>query len=386
MRKTIFGFAAVCLCGAAEAQSSVTLYGVIDTNVEYVNKVGEVPRSTNNFNSGQGQRVFRENAGGYSGSRWGLRGTEDLGGGLKSVFVLEGGFNSDTGTMQQGGRLFGRQAFVGLGSQMGQITVGRQYHSLFSTIANFIPARYATQYEPIALIVGPNFREDNTVKYTGAFGPLTAIAHWSFGVGTSLPQVSPTIPPAGGTGEVPGQFRRDTGYGAGLNYVIGPVGLGIGYDQWNPTIGTSNGTFKKAAVMANYAFNSKAKVMGGYRWGQNKAPDGTLLLRDDFYWIGGQYQATANIDLTLEYNYQNVKSIGGNSHFANPWQIALIADYRISKRTDIYLTTAYSKNAGLTLDSAANSYASSLALGNSYTLAAGQSSMFGAAVGVRHVF
>ncbi len=386
MRKTIFGIAAVCACGAAEAQSSVTLYGVIDTNIEYVNKVGAVPRSSNNFSSGQGQKVFRENAGGYSGSRWGLRGTEDLGGGLKSVFVLEGGFNSDTGTMQQGGRLFGRQAFVGLGSQMGQITVGRQYHSLFSTIANFVPARFATQYEPAALIVGPNFREDNTVKYTGAFGPLTAIAHWSFGVGTSLPQIAPTIPAAGGNGEVPGQFRRDTGYGAGLTYVIGPVGLGIGYDQWNPTIGTSNGTFKKAAVMANYAINSTAKVMGGYRWGQNKAPDGTLLLRDDFYWIGGQYQATANIDFTLEYNYQNVKTIGGSSNFANPWQIALIADYRISKRTDIYLTTAYSKNAGLTLDSAANNYATSLGLGNSYALASGQSSMFGAAVGIRHVF
>ncbi|MCY1274750.1 Outer membrane porin protein [compost metagenome] len=386
MRKTIFGIAAVCACGAAEAQSSVTLYGVIDTNIEYVNKVGVVPRSTNNFNSGQGQKAFRENAGGYSGSRWGLRGTEDLGGGLKSVFVLEGGFNSDTGTMQQGGRLFGRQAFVGLGSRMGQITVGRQYHSLFSTIANFVPARFATQYEPATLIVGPNFREDNTVKYTGAFGPLTAIAHWSFGVGTSLPQIAPTIPAAGGNGEVPGQFRRDTGYGAGLTYVIGPVGLGIGYDQWNPTIGTGNGTFKKAAVMANYAINSTARVMGGYRWGQNKAPDGTLLLRDDFYWIGGQYQATANIDFTLEYNYQNVKSIGGSSNSANPWQIALIADYRISKRTDIYLTTAYSKNAGLTLDSAANNYATSLALGNSYTLANGQTSMFGAAVGIRHVF
>ncbi|BDB29109.1 porin (plasmid) [Cupriavidus sp. P-10] len=386
MRKTIFGFAAVCACGAAEAQSSVTLYGVIDTNIEYVNKVGVVPRSTNNFSSGQGQKVFRENAGGYSGSRWGLRGTEDLGGGLKSVFVLEGGFNSDTGTVQQGGRLFGRQAFVGLGSQMGQITVGRQYHSLFSTLANFVPARYATQYEPAALIVGPNFREDNTVKYTGAFGPLTAFAHWSFGVGTSLPQINSTIPAAGGNGELPGQFRRDTGYGAGLTYVIGPVGLGIGYDQWNPTIGTNNGTFKKAAVMASYAINSTAKVMGGYRWGRNNAPDGTLLLRDDFYWIGGQYQATANIDFTLEYNYQNVKSIGGSSNFANPWQIALIADYRISKRTDIYLTTAYSKNAGLTLDSAANNYATSLALGNSYALASGQTSMLGAAVGIRHVF
>jgi len=387
MKKTFFALAAICACGVAEAQSGVTLYGVGDINVEYVNHVGVVPQASNGFNPGKGQSVARENSGGYSGSRWGLRGTEELGSGLKAVFVLESGFNLDSGTLQQGGRMFGRQAFVGVDAQVGQFTFGRQYHSLFSALSNFVPARYAVQYEPVAVIGGANFREDNVAMYTGNFGPLTARAHWSFGVGTALPQTSPVVPGVGGNGEVPGQLRRDSAYGAALTYQGGAVGLGIAYDQWNPTITgrTSNATFKKAAVMASYAFGA-AKLMGGYRWGQNKDQNGTVILRDDFYWVGGQYRLSQALDFTLEYDYQNVKNLGGSASTPNPWQIAFIADYSFSKRTDVYLTTAYSRNAGLALDSAAGGFPTSLASGNSYALASGQKSMFGAAVGIRHIF
>jgi len=70
----------------------------------------------------------------------------------------------------------------------------------------------------------------------------------------------------------------------------------------------------------------------------------------------------------------------------NPWQIAFISSYAFSKRTDVYLTAAYAKNAGLTLDSVANVYATSLSLGTSYALADGKNSMLGVAVGVRHKF
>ncbi|MGO4813811.1 porin, partial [Cupriavidus sp. 2MCAB6] len=69
-----------------------------------------------------------------------------------------------------------------------------------------------------------------------------------------------------------------------------------------------------------------------------------------------------------------------------PWQVAFIADYTLSKRTDVYLTTAYSKNAGLGLDSPMIGFANSLSLGNSYTLASGQSNMLGVAAGIRHKF
>ncbi|WP_427313286.1 porin [Cupriavidus sp. H39] len=379
--------AALLACsGGAFAQSNVTLYGVADINVEYANHLGAVPTAANQFNRGPANDVYRMNSGGVSGSRWGLRGSEDLGGGLQALFVLESGFNVDSGTSQQSGRLFGRQAYVGVQKPgIGMVSLGRQYTSMFEALANFSPTAYATQYEPVVLQSGPNFREDNTVKYTGKFGPVTALAHWSFGAGLALPATVGIATPIGGNGEVPGQFRRDTAYGAAVAYQGGPFGVTAGYDQWNPTIGTSTGTAKKAVVGASYSIGP-AKIMGGYRWGQNKNAADVVIQRDDFYWIGANYQVTSAIGLTLEYNYDNVKSLFGNTNVANPWQIAFVANYAFSKRTDVYLTTAYAKNAGLMMESLATIYANSLSLGNSYALGNGQSNMLGAAVGIRHKF
>ncbi|KWR76682.1 porin [Cupriavidus sp. IDO] len=384
--KSMAAAALLACAGGAFAQSTVTLYGVADINVEYANHVGAVPTAANQFNRGPSNDVYRMNSGGLSGSRWGLRGTEDLGGGMKALFVLESGFNLDTGTSQQSGRLFGRQAFVGVQKNgIGQVSLGRQYTSMFEALANFSPTAYATQYEPVVLQSGANFREDNTVKYTGQFGPVTALAHYSFGVGLALPATVGVATPIGGNGENPGQFRRDTAYGAAVAYAAGPFGATIGYDQWNPTIGTSSGTVKKAVIGASYTYGP-AKIMGGYRWGQNKNAADVLIQRDDFYWIGANYQVTPAVGLTLEYNYDNVKNLFGDTHVANPWQIAFVANYSFSKRTDVYLTTAYAKNAGLMMESLATTFANSLSLGNSYTLANGQSNMFGAAVGIRHKF
>ncbi|WP_240655869.1 porin, partial [Paraburkholderia phosphatilytica] len=101
--------------GAAHAQSSVTLYGVLDNSIQYVSNVG-------------GHSLWNMAAGNLQGNRFGLKGTEDLGGGLKAIFQLENGFNPNTGSLGQGGRMFGRQAYVGLsGDQWGTVTLGRQY-------------------------------------------------------------------------------------------------------------------------------------------------------------------------------------------------------------------------------------------------------------------
>ncbi|KAI3605344.1 Outer membrane porin (plasmid) [Cupriavidus necator H850] len=378
--------ALVASMGSAFAQSNVTLYGVADMNIEYANHVGNVPTATNGFNPGPSNNVYRMNSGGWAGSRSGLRGTENLGGGLKSLFVLENGFNLDSGTLQQSGRLFGRQAFVGLAKDgIGQIAFGRQYTSLFDALANFSPTAFATQYEPVVLETGANFREDNTIKYKGQFGPVTAVAHWSFGTGLALPASVGISAPIGGNGEVPGAFRRDTAYGAAVAYSNGPVGVTVAYDQWNPTIGVSSGTMKKAAVGASYSFSDTMRIMGGYRWGQNKNAAGELIQRDDFYWIGATYQVTPALGLALEYNYDDMKNLFG-ANAPNPWQVSLLANYTLSKRTDLYLSTAYAKNAGLILESLGTFYANSLALGNSYALANGQSNMLGVAMGVRHKF
>uniref|UniRef100_UPI00398C5F68 porin n=1 Tax=Salmonella enterica TaxID=28901 RepID=UPI00398C5F68 len=145
----------------AWAQSNVTLYGLADANIEYATNL---PNAA--VGGSSGRRVAMQ-SGGQSGSRWGLRGVEDLGSGLSALFVLESGFGVNDGKLQQGGRLFGRQAFVGLKiTDAGQFTFGRQYTTLFLLLANFQPMSFANQYDPVVVVGGLNFRSDNTAMYT----------------------------------------------------------------------------------------------------------------------------------------------------------------------------------------------------------------------------
>ncbi|AOY94702.1 hypothetical protein BKK79_22655 [Cupriavidus sp. USMAA2-4] len=355
--------------GQAVAQSNVTLYGLVDTNIEYVSNFSAIPPTQQGF-PGPSRNRFAMASGGLSGSRWGLRGTEDLGDGMKSLFVLESGFSSDDGRMQQGGRLFGRQAYVGLQRNgIGTVTFGRQYTSIFNALSDFSPTKYGSQYEPLGLQLGLNYRSDNVVKYVGSFGGLTANAYWSFGNG------------AAGAGEVAGQFRRDTGYGGALSYAEGSFGATAVYDQYNPTLSATTGatgSFRKFAVAASYEAGP-AKIMGGYRWGLNKSATDAILLRDDYYWVGINYKAASALTLTLGYYYDDVKNLAGTK-VKNPWQLSFIADYAFSKRTDIYLTTAYARHSGLNFDTSAINFA------NGYYLAAGKNSMTGVAIGLRHRF
>lgn len=371
--------------GMAWAESNVIMYGVADMSIEYANHVGTVPLASNGFNSGPGKSVYRMDSGGLSGSRWGIRGTEDVGGGLQSIFVLESGVSMDNGTQMQG-RLFGRQAFVGLQSNsLGKFTFGRQYTSLFDSIANFSPTIYATQYSPTVLLLGPAYREDNTAKYSGAFGPFVVGAHWSFGTGLALPAMAATTSPLTGIGEAPGQFRRDSAYGAGVNYFAGGFGAALAFDEFNPSMVNGTGGFKKLAVAGSYAAGP-AKLMAGYRWGKNSDGAGNEILRDDFYWIGTNYKMATNVDVTLEYAYDKIHRSVGGSQIGNPWQITAIANYSFSKRTSAYAVTSFTKNAGLNLDNNSINYANSLGTGNSYALGTGDTSMVGVGLGIRHTF
>ncbi len=112
--RTIAATLAMACPGLAAAQN-VTLYGVVDTGIAFVNGVG----------SARHTETFMPTLTGTVPSRWGLRGTEDLGGGNKALFWLESGFAPDSGVANQGGRLFGRQALVGVSGSWGQVALGR---------------------------------------------------------------------------------------------------------------------------------------------------------------------------------------------------------------------------------------------------------------------
>lgn len=374
----------VGLGSPAHAQSSVTLYGVADTGLEYVNRVSNATSA--------GSRVGLQNYGGLSASRWGLRGQEDLGNGLQSFFWLESGFFVDSGALL-GTQLFVRQASIGLRqSGLGQVTFGRQYTSMFWSMVNFMPFLTGIAYEPAITAGGGGYREDNTVQYTGDFGNAHLIAHYSFGTGFAYQggQVS-TIP----NGEVPGNHRAQSAFGLGAYYLAtGSFGIGMGYDQTNQAQNATApiGEDKKAFIAASYA-TGPVRFMAGYRWRNSTFGNGTPAIRDNFYWAGVKYSATPAVDLIAGYYYDQVKAASlspavNASSLPNFSQVALMATYSFSKRTKVYAAGAYARNGPLNYDTLLQT-GTAYGYGNPTTvtgLAPGQKSQVGATAGLRITF
>lgn len=170
-------------CGSAFAQSSVTPYGVVDVGVQW-NK--QYASSTNAQES-----VWSVDSGYQSGSRWGLRGSESLGGGLKAIFTLESGFDISTGVSGQGGALFGRQAWVGFQGGWGTLVAGRiatpssgtGSFDMFSAIDPF-GTGFGINQLGSTFIADNTLREDNAALYVSpVLGGFKGAAGYSFNRG-----------------------------------------------------------------------------------------------------------------------------------------------------------------------------------------------------------
>lgn len=171
----------ILICTAAQAQSSVTPYGILDNGISYV--------SNQKTSGGTGHSNVFSSSSNIVGNRWGMMGAEDLGGGLKAIFRLEGGFSGQSGALQQGGRLFGRQAWVGLSDpSYGAVTIGRQYDSVVDYLAPRSPAQsFVGGLEFSHPMDNDNFsdffRLDNSIKYASVdyrglrFGGLYALSN-----------------------------------------------------------------------------------------------------------------------------------------------------------------------------------------------------------------
>jgi predicted porin len=214
MLKKLVPAALLIPCLSANAQSSVTLYGIIDIGVNYLNNA-QTARTATGFRGGKQWSVMDGGTGGIQGSRWGLKGSEDLGGGLKTIFVLESGFNANNGTMGQGGALFGRQAWVGVSSNYGKVTVGRQYDEVVDFYAPLLAAPQWGGYmveHPSDLDNASNTRRiNNSIKYTSP-----TMAGFTFAGLYSL-------------GGVAGSFGTNRLWSVGAGYANGPLSIGAGY-------------------------------------------------------------------------------------------------------------------------------------------------------------
>lgn len=359
MKIKLFAAAAAALVSAgAFAQSSVNLYGVVDAGVEWVNKAP----------GNGGSRTAVQSGSEMSGSRWGLRGVEDLGGGLKGIFNLESGFTLDDGRMGQNNRLFGRAAYVGLQGQWGQLTLGRQTNLLYDFTAKYDPMALTSRYSILSQDAAMGGRADNAVKYVGTFGGLTASALYST---------------RNEGQEVAGNNKVGREWSAGLNYAAGPFSVGAVYDQTNSdNVLTAANKQQRATVAGTYAFGP-AKLFAGYRWSNASAAivASTANTRSNLYWLGAGYQATPALSLTGAAYYQQDKG----SATGSPWLFVVGSDYALSKRTDAYLNLAYAKNSS-------GSALGVAGMGDVYTVPAvgttpaESSNQMGAMVGIRHKF
>ncbi len=345
----------------AGAQSSITLYGVVDAGIEFAN-----------HQAGGGQSAVRMVSGNVAGSRWGLRGTEELGRGLNAVFVLESGYDLDTGKSSQGGRLFGRMAYVGLQGRWGSLLLGRQQTELFDLIGPYDPMQLAPRYSIFTQDVAFVSRADNTVKYTGTFGGLVASAMYSFGAESGTVNGS----------EVPGNPKLGREYGFRLSYDSGPFSIGGAYDEINTGTVTVNPDAKtrRAVLTGTYEF-APVKAFFGYRWA--KAYDGALLpgavagagnQASNLWWAGLLWQAGPALQLMAAAYYQDFRNTGND-----PWLFVGMAKYAFSKRTDAYLSVGYTKNKG-------NSDLGLSTGGAGFGNTVAGSNQLGATVGLRHIF
>jgi len=372
MKKSLLALAALGMfAGAAQAQSSVTLYGIADAGLIY---------TSNN----DGHNQFAQASGIASGSRFGLMGSEDLGGGLKAIFRLENGFNINNGSLGQGSRMFGRQAYVGMsGANWGTLTAGRQYNAMQDYIAPLDIASANT-----SLMTHPfdndnlnnTYRTDNTVKYaTPIISGFQAEAMYGFSNSTS--------------------FAKNRAYTVGAQYANGPLSVAAAYayaqDQGvaggalasstsggsvNSTLGTGN-NINQWGVGGTYAFGpaTVGLLYTGSLFSNTAGSayfTGAGQLR--FQNIEGsfRYMLTPALNLVLGETYTRATQDGSGGNF---WQTNLGTDYSLSKRTDFYTTVVYQKTSrGLN--------ASIDGSGSGSTAIASGNNQVAVAVGMRHKF
>ncbi len=305
---------------AAHAQSNVQIYGLIDAGVDY----------TTHTNAA-GDSAARVISGGKNTSRWGIKGSEELGQGLKAVYGLEGGILMDTGAAD--GALFKRQAFVGLEGDFGRLVIGRSFTTTYDFVILFDPLGYAPNYSwaTSGNATGPSkygmtTAFDNLVKYSGKAG--------DFKYGATI-----------GLGEQATGVADSRKYAIGGSWAHGGLGLMAAYEQINGNTLAATGNRDETTALhlaADYK-NGPWRLTAGLRdYKMVAAKAATADLRADTYWGGVSYLITPAVTLTGAVYYVDVKNVAANTD-ADPVMYVARTLFALSKRTDLYVAAAYAK-------------------------------------------
>ena len=349
-----------CACSTTYAQSSVTLYGVLDTSVAY----------TGNVNAAGDSQVKIPTLTGSLPSRLGIKGVEDLGGGLQAVFALESGFGVDTGALGQGGRLFGRQSWLGLKGRYGSVMLGRQMNmSFWATQKSDImgPALFSISSLDLYL---PNARSDNAIGYMGTFSDVTVGATYSLGrdaSGAGGPAAT------GCAGEVAGNAKACRQVTALLGYDTGRYGATASYDILYGNAGAANGlsssrNFDRRVIVSGYAMIEQLKIGGGVIERTIRAASGPVDTQ--LLYFGAAYPLAPALVLDGQVARLYVKDSPNDSTLATAR-----LTYHLSRRTAIYGAIGRMNNDGV----------AAVALDAGGTVGAGRKQN-GVMAGLRHFF
>jgi len=270
MKKTLLAAALLAgFAGAASAQSSVTLYGIVDGGLKYTNVSLSNGSGATNFGLAYGQQ---------SGNRFGLRGVEDIGGGNKVTFTLENGFEFGNGTAQQSSRLFGRAAWMGIeNNSWGYVRIGRQLNFGTEYINNAIDPFGAGFGQ---LNMGAAFGVLNTDRISNAIKYQTPnMSGFQAGVGYSFANGSTglyTADAGGGTSGTGYNFLTSNNtrqLTLGAKYANGPIYVAASYDKvYGEESKGQNASISSWNIAGAYDFKV-VKLMAGY--GQTR--DGVIL-------------------------------------------------------------------------------------------------------------
>ena len=375
---------AAASAGAAHAQSSVTLYGIIDTGVTYVNNTA-------------GSSQVSMASGINQGSRWGLLGNEDLGGGLKAIFNLESEFFVNNGEMAFQNILFNRRAYVGLRSdQFGTLVAGRDYDflydyvSYYTNVAQFAPAYAFHLADDIDRLAGEQVQ--NAVRYeTPLWNGVQAGVMYGLDGGNSA--VTPHVLSVGIKYSPTGSFHAPYSISAAYTKTVGG----------GTTIATPAGTGATLAQMASGADSIYTAAVAGQVTLDKFSINAlfTYTNQDGITRMGPMVaKVTSVYEAGVQYHPSPVWTFGVgdawiDQHKSGQYnQFSYGVDYRLSKRTDVFVFGTWQRafgaatNAGLFLATTPG-LMNQPALGPEANTAAGLSTtrdQFATQIGIRHLF
>lgn len=304
MKKSLLALAVLAsVAGIASAQSSVTIYGIVDAGITAER-------------GGANGSITKLATGVQQGNRLGFKGTEDLGNGLKANFQLENGFDLDTGATRQGGRLFGRQAYVGLSGNFGAVNLGRQYDPIFVVMDTIDPFSTGLTGATSNLMNPGNVRTDNSITYSTP----------------NLQGFSGTL--LYGAGEQAGDSSLGRTIGASLGYANGPVVLMAAYDKVNATAAAGSVDMKLILVGGTYNFGP-ATLHAGYE--SDKSDARATDFREAMIGVSAPIGVGTLMASYIDKNDRTSNARGGK-------QMAIGYSHPVSKRTSFYTSYGYINN------------------------------------------